>query len=78
MDNNENTPENIALESWSKAVEHAERAEELREDLIKLTNHVQKSINKEKALAGFWLALGGFAEDEAAHRQLKIPFIKEN
>lgn len=72
MDNNE-----LANQAWEQAVQHAENAELLRSDLERLTAKVNKSINEQKALAAFFLAAGGYSDDEAAHQTLKLPYRSE-
>lgn len=67
----------IANEAWEQAVKHAETAEMLRSDLARLTVKVEKSISEQQTLAAFFLAAGGYSDDEAAHQTLNLPFQSE-
>jgi hypothetical protein len=73
---NEHSEENeeIAINAWEHAVFHSEKAKKIEKDLERLQTQVTRAIETEKIIACFWLTIGGYGEDAAAHRMLEIPF----
>lgn len=78
MDNKDNREdrEAAALKCWEQAVQHAEKADAILEELIQLYNDGMTLINHNRMMASVYLAAGGFGNDPQAYNELGLPYDK--
>ena len=66
--------EDAAIVCWDRAVYHAEKAQQVAEDAMRLWQLGVSAIREQQALASAYLALGGYGSDFEAYQELGLPF----
>ena len=70
--------EDAAIVCWDRAVYHAEKAQQVAEDAMRLWQLGINAVREQQAMAGAYLALGGFGSDFEAYQELGLPYDEKD
>lgn len=70
--------EDASLVCWERAVYHAERAQQVAEDAMRIWELGVNAVREQQAMASAYLALGGYGGDVEAYHELGLPFDEKD